>query len=105
MYISDMTHFLNKQGNIPKEIPGEAGELARFFAMVVDLTSKTNPSILTPTGLRCFRKGCPGIIISTIKPNKEEIHWYCPECENEGVISHWQKTKWDNTNHPINQRK
>ncbi len=24
----------------------------------------------------------------------EEIHWLCPECENEGVISEWQKTKW-----------
>jgi hypothetical protein len=29
-------------------------------------------------------------------PKNEEINWYCPECENEGVISGWQKTKWDN---------
>lgn len=21
---------------------------------------------------------------------------YCPECEKEGVISEWEKTKWDN---------
>lgn len=33
----------------------------------------------------------------SIKPSKnEEIHWYCPDCENEGVINEWQKTKWDN---------
>jgi len=37
--------------------------------------------------------------------NKQEIHWYCPVCENEGVISNWQKTKWDNTSRPKNQRK
>lgn len=29
-------------------------------------------------------------------PKNEEIHWYCPDCENEGVISEWGKTKWDN---------
>lgn len=97
MYISDMTHFLNEKGNIPKEMPREARELAGFFALVVDFTTKTKTSRLTPTGIRCFRKGCHGIINSTIKPNKQEIHWYCPECENEGVISHWQKTKWDNS--------
>jgi len=27
----------------------------------------------------------------------EEIHWYCPECENEGLISNWQGTRWDNS--------
>lgn len=26
----------------------------------------------------------------------EEIHWYCPDCENEGVISNWKGTKWGN---------
>jgi hypothetical protein len=97
MYISDMTHFLNEIGNIPKEMPKEARELASFFALVVDFTSKTKPSTLTPTGIRCFRKGCHGIIKSTIIEDKQKIHWDCPECENEGVISNWQKTKWDNT--------
>jgi hypothetical protein len=29
-------------------------------------------------------------------PKSEEIHWYCPECENEGVISGWKNTKWNN---------
>lgn len=97
MYISNLTHFLNEQGNIPKEMPREAREMAGFLAMVVDFTTKTRPSTLTPTGIRCFRISCPGIIKSALKPDKQEVHWYCPECENEGVISHWQKTKWDNS--------
>jgi len=96
MYISNMTHFLNAKGNIPKEMPTEAKELANFFALVVDHTTKTMPSILTPTGIRCFSKGCFGQITSTFKPDKKEIHWYCPECENEGVIIDWQVMKWDN---------
>lgn len=97
MYISNLTHFLDEKGNIPKIMPREAREMASFFALVVDFTTKTKPSTLTPTGIRCFRKGCHGMINSKIKPDKQDIHWYCPECENEGVISHWQKTKWDNS--------
>lgn len=91
-----MTHFLNEKENIPKETPKEARELAGIYAMV-DFTTKTKPSIPTPTGIRCFRKGCHGIINSTIKPDKQEIHWYCPKCDNEGLISHLQKAKWDNS--------
>jgi hypothetical protein len=92
-----MTHFLNEQGNIPKEMPKEARELVSFLALVVDATTKTTPTILTSTDLRCFKKACHGLIKTAVKHGGEEIHWYCPECENEGVISHWQGTKWDNT--------
>jgi hypothetical protein len=96
MYISQMPHFLDESGNIPKQMPKEARELASFFALVVDTTTKTMPSILTKTDIRCFQKGCHGMVKSAMSPDGKEIHWYCPECENEGVISDWQKTKWDN---------
>ena len=96
MYISNMTHFLDKQGNIPKQMPKEARELANFLALVIDATTKTMPATLTPTDIRCFGKGCHGLIKSGIKHGNEEIHWLCPECENEGVISYWQGTRWDN---------
>jgi hypothetical protein len=91
-----MTHFLNEQGNIAKEMPKEARELASFLALVVDTTTKTTPSILTSTDLRCFKKACHGLIKTAVKHDDREIPWYCPECENEGVISNWQGTKWDN---------
>jgi len=35
-----MTHFLNEEGNIPKQMPKEARELASFFALVIDETIK-----------------------------------------------------------------
>ena len=91
-----MQHFLDEKGNIPKEMPKEARELASFHALVVDTTTKTLPSTLTSTDIRCFNKGCYGLIKTAIKHNHDEIHWYCPDCENEGMISNWQKTKWDN---------
>ena len=89
-----MQHFLDESGNIPKQIPQEARELASFMALVVDTTTQTLPSTLTSTDIRCFQKGCHGLIKTSMIPKKEEIHWYCPVCENEGVISEWQKTRW-----------
>ena len=91
-----MPHFLDEKGNIPTEMPKQARELASFMALVVDTTTKTLPSTLTSTDIRCFNKGCHGLIKTALMPKTEEIHWYCPDCENEGVISGWQGTKWDN---------
>ena len=91
-----MTHFLDETGSIPKQMPKQARELASFLALVVDTTTKNNPQSLTATDIRCFEKGCHGQIKTTVMPVNDEIHWYCPDCENEGVISEWQKTKWDN---------
>jgi hypothetical protein len=96
MYISNMTHFLDEQGNIAKQMPKEARELASFLALVVDTTTKSSPRTLKSTDIRCFEKGCLGIISSEILSKNEEIHWKCSKCPNEGVISEWQKTKWDN---------
>ena len=91
-----MPHFLDDKGNIPTEMPKEARELASFMALMVDTTTKTLPSIFASTEIRCFEKGCHGLIKTSLMPKNEEIHWYCPECENEGVISEWQNIKWDN---------
>ena len=96
MYISNMTHFLDDKGNIPKEMPKEARELASFFALVVDTTSKNNPFTLTTTDIRCFEKGCQGLIKSEVLKESNEIHWVCSKCTNEGRISGWKLTKWDN---------
>ena len=91
-----MQHFLDETGNIPKQMPKEGKEMASFLALVVDSTTKSLSTTLTTTDIRCFNKGCYGLIKTALMPKNEEIHWYCPDCENEGVISEWRKTKWDN---------
>ena len=96
MYISNLTHLLDETGNIPEQMPKEARELANFLALIVDVTTQTMPSTLTSTEIRCFEKGCHGVVKSAKRQKESEIHWYCPDCENEGVISQWEGTKWDN---------
>ena len=96
MYISNMTHFLDETGNIPKQTPSEARELASFLALVIDTTTKNSPFTLTQTEIRCFEKGCKGLIKSEVMKENNDIHWVCSKCENEGRISGWNLTKWDN---------
>ena len=98
MYITKMTHFLDETGNIPQEMQKEARELASFMALVVDTTTINRPTTLALTNIRCFEKGCHGMIKTSLRPSNEEIYWYCPDCENEGTISEWQGTRWDNRN-------
>ena len=62
----------------------------------VSITTKNLPDTLTTTDVKCFKNGCSGMIKSAFRPDTEEIHWYCPDCENDGLINDWQGTKWDN---------
>jgi hypothetical protein len=96
MYISNMQHFFDETGNIPKQMPKEARELASFTALVVDATTKNTPFTLTQTDIRCFKKGCQGLIKSEVLKENNEIHWVCSKCPNEVRISGWKLTKWDN---------
>lgn len=77
-------------------MPKAARELASFFALVIDTATKINPTKLTATDIRCFEKGCVGTIRVEVLPSTE-IHWICSRCENEGRISEWQGSRWDNT--------
>jgi hypothetical protein len=91
-----MPHYLDETGNIPKQMQKEARELGSFMALVVDTTTKSCPKTLTLTDIRCFQKDCQGLIKSEVLKESNEIHWKCSKCQNEGRISGWKLTKWDN---------
>jgi hypothetical protein len=97
MYISNLLHFLDEKGNIPGEMPREAREMANFLAMVVDASTGMLTHKYSATGIRCFVKGCSESVIVRLSDFGEEIEWLCPGCRNEGRISYWQGTRWDNS--------
>lgn len=95
MYVTNIQHLLDASEKMSEEMPKEARGLIGFLILIIDTTTKNLPQTLTTTDVRCFQKSCNGLIKSALRPDTGEIHWYCPDCENEGVISEWQKTKWD----------
>lgn len=68
-------------------MPKEARELASFFALVIDESTKNISSTLSTTDIRCFEKGCDGIIKYEIAHPNDEIHWIGSKCQNEGRIT------------------
>ncbi len=97
-YISNLTHFLDENGNIPEFIPKKHRQFAYFLAMIVDsLThSALDHTQPPPDPIRCHARGCKGIIHSTLDLDDDSIVWECDQCGDYGRISGWQKTKWDN---------
>jgi hypothetical protein len=97
MYISQMRHFLNEKGEIPTDMNEDAKQMAGFLAMVVDATTITQPSTLTTSDIRCIKKACHGMIKTSLDKEAIRIHWFCPLCESEGIVSNYENTKWDNS--------
>ena len=98
-YITNLTHFLDNTGNIPKSIPKEARNLANFLALVVDEVTRCFPRTDKgiETSIKCFKPTCTTNVIGTLDIYDSPVRWHCPNCGNTGTISNWQNLKWDNT--------
>ena len=95
MYITNIRHLVSASKRMHGEMPEEARKLAAFLPKVISETTRILPFTLTPIDVKCFKNGCEGSIKSAIRPDNDEIHWFCPVCENEGLINSWQRTRWD----------
>lgn len=98
MYNTNLQHYLDETGDIPQDLPSESRQLASFLALVVDTVTSAFPMTDrgVDTGIRCHRSGCTGTVIGALDDYEEDVHWYCLECGDMGVVSGWQGTDWDN---------
>jgi hypothetical protein len=87
MYITDLTHFLDKSGAIGR-VKGPARAMAQFHVDAVahasDSTSETLPA---PKCCKCKKSVVEAVLV-------------CPKCRIEGPISNWQGSLWDLRNRP-----
>ena len=67
-YITNLTHFLDNTGNIPKSIPKEARNLASFLALVVDDVTRYFPRTDKgiETSIKCFKPTCDANVVATL---------------------------------------
>ena len=94
MWITNLTHYIDADGNIAKAMPKSARELASFQSLIVDAATKDYDPPVMATEIRCRNKKCKGNI--ELAFDGEVIEWWCNECEEAGRISDWQGSKWDN---------
>lgn len=95
MYITDLTHFLDKSGAIGP-VKGPARTMAQFHVDAVahasDSTSETLPAP------KCFK--CKKGVVEAVLAQDNAVVWVCPKCRIEGRISNWQGSLWDLRNRP-----
>jgi hypothetical protein len=95
-WVVDLRHYLDPSGALA-DIPSRARLLAEYFtSIVVDATTNLDeePSV------RCRRRPgphrCTGTVMSyPAADDLESIYWYCPVCNDNGLIRGWQNTLWD----------
>ncbi|MCX6270980.1 MAG: hypothetical protein NTU44_07130 [Bacteroidetes bacterium] len=97
MYITNMTHHFDDEGNIAKGMPKQARELAGFQAMIVDAFTQQQQDDGEKPSIPCFKKNCKGVIDILHSIITYCIHWSCPVCQVGGILYDWRGTKWDNT--------
>jgi len=101
MLITNLEHFLTPDGSIgPKD--GPARRLADYLTKIVVAETVSLQTQSETMVVRCRRrpnrKPCTGVIQTDIDPETNQIIWWCPVCEEQGSISHWQGSLWDCTN-------
>jgi hypothetical protein len=94
-YVTDITDFLDDEGELVTEMPKPARQLASFLVLIIDAVTQAVPAHDHDTRIRCGKKACMGSIRASLRPTQEEIAWYCPDCRSKGVIRNWQGTKWN----------
>ncbi len=87
MTISNNPHLPDREGDIPEQLPKETREISAFFSLLIEETMETMPSELTPTWIRCFGKGCDGVISTKLDFDNNELHWKCSKCRKQGTIT------------------
>ncbi len=102
-WVTDLTHFLDEQAQIPVDIPGPARRLGEYFGSIVAAATGQEPPEGQKASIQCRRRPghrrCPGIIDYCILPDTS-VSWVCPSCSDSGFISNWQGTAWDRSPHP-----
>lgn len=97
-YTTDLTHFLDENGQVPIGLPIEAQNMFNYLAAIVDAATKAYPFMTQRIEVeqKCLNKKCKGLIVCNIFNTTEPIRWFCLDCGNEGSISGWQGSNWDN---------
>ncbi len=96
IWVTDITHFLKADGSVPD---GLAGRIARYFGSIVMAGSRLPSGLVIETDIQCRRRPkrrrCPGRIRILRLENPSRIEWRCPLCDDQGIISNWEGSRWD----------
>lgn len=93
-WITDLQHFLDEDGCIGPP-SGPARRLAEYLASIVDAATRYDEYVAVRCRRRPGRKPCRTELEIWTDLDTDDIHWRCPACDDNGLISNWQDSRWD----------
>jgi hypothetical protein len=79
-------------------LTGRGLRLAQYWTQIVAQASNYDE----PATLRCRwrpgRRPCGGSLTLFFDVDNFDVLWYCSNCDDNGRISGWEGTFWDNSN-------
>jgi len=98
-WITDMSHYLDGDGEFPVGIPATALRLALFQGSIVAWVTSHGGATQVRTNVPCHRRAgkplCTEEVEARLQADDASIAWECPTCGDRGLISGWQGTRWD----------
>jgi hypothetical protein len=104
-WVIDVRHYLEEDGDELSTASGPALNLALFVTSIVAWVTDHLPQGDPHTNVTCIRRPgrrrCTGDIMAELDEASGSIHWQCPWCGENGIISGWQGTVWDRSPAPV----
>ncbi len=90
-FMTDLTHFLDENGQLPAQMTPEAREMAHKLIEIITALV-TNPEKArdgVATGVSCLSDHCNALVTGSLKSINDPVTWFCPECKSRGEIRNW----------------
>ena len=92
-WITDINDFLDEDGEVA-DLPLPAQRLFAHVTSIIVMATNTEADAPPEYQVRCRRrpnrKLCSGMIQTDLDDETGDIVWWCPVCNDTGVISSWQ---------------
>ena len=97
MWFLDLRDMLDGSFTHPAHprFSAKVNQLGRLIAYVTAVHAGVSVDFQPMCWRRPNRQPCEGVLETEMR--KDFIHWHCPECGDEGVVTGWRGLMWDMT--------
>ena len=103
MWVIDIRHWLDET-QTEAALPQLRNKVKKLTEIITFATA-VEAGVPTYYPPKCWRrpkrKPCKGKLDIELVPETGQIHWICPICHDEGVVTGWENLIWDISNPPL----
>lgn len=99
-FVTDLKYFIDEQGVIPEALARRTRHFIENLGAIIALVTEkpgASPRRIVCCWNKIKSKPCCGKIDAGIDIGSLKIFWHCLKCGDNGSISSWRNTLWDNS--------